>query len=81
MDVIGLDRKLHHRPAVLLTLRVDQPCEFDCNGTDQHTLAPLWTPDQMVDHEVDTVFVALIVYVGSIPYNNLYIYATGLKPV
>jgi hypothetical protein len=63
MDVIGLDRQLLDMPSVLSALGLDQGFTVDRDFSGEDGLTTLRTPDQVVDDQVDTVFVALVLHV------------------
>ncbi len=85
MDVIRLDRQFLDVPPVLGTLRLDQCPAVARDLAREDRLASLRTPDEVVDDKVDSMFVALILDVGSPPTINGIIKAVlpeinGLKP-
>ena len=71
--MIGLNRQFQNRPTLLDTFLLDEGLTILSDGTTQHGLAPLETPDQVVDDKVDTVFIALVVHVEIVEYNNVFI--------
>jgi len=82
--VIGLDSQRQDGPSTHSTLAVDQfpaACRYWLH---QHCLAALGTPDEMIDNQVDAVFVSLILHVEIIACDNREInkYSPngGLKP-
>ena len=64
--MIGLDRQFLDVPPKLVALRLDQCPAVGRDLAREDGFAPLRTPDEVVDDEVDPVFVSLIFHVDSI---------------
>jgi len=60
MDVIGLDGKLKNFPSLFLALFFKELATVGGNTVDQNRLAPLGTPDEVIDNQVNSVFISLI---------------------
>ena len=64
MDVIGLHRQFQNRPALLVALLANQRLAACANLVHQRLSAALGTPDEVVDNQMEMVFVALVVEVA-----------------
>ncbi len=62
MDMIGLNRQLDDLPSLLGTFLFNQPPTVYGNRILQHSLAALGRPDKVVEDEMDSVFVALVLH-------------------
>jgi hypothetical protein len=71
MDVVGLDGQLLNVPAMLSTFRLDQGPAVGRHLAREDRLAPLGAPDEVVDDQVDPMFVALILHVDIIRLINM----------
>lgn len=84
MDMIGLNRQRHNRPPTFSTLLFNEGTAVLRNGATQHGFPSLGTPDQMVDDQVDAVFISLIFHVDirvcKDILNNNKVLQEGLKP-
>jgi hypothetical protein len=60
MNVIGLDRKGKHEPALLLALMLNELLASFLDLTYQDRLAAFGTPDEMIHNEVYSVLISLI---------------------
>src|SRR5258707_5337492 len=70
MDMIGLDGQLHHRPVVFCCDCPDDLLQPIPYRPYQHLAAPLGTPNDVVDYQMDIVPLVLIIHSYSIPQNN-----------
>jgi hypothetical protein len=66
VDVIGLNRQLFDAPPVPGALGFDQGFTVRGHLAGEDGLTTLRTPDEVVDDEVDAVFVALIIHVDAV---------------
>jgi hypothetical protein len=66
MDVVGLDGQFQDVPTFLAALVLDPLPAVLRHVAREDGLAALGTPDEMVDDEMDSVFIALIFHVDSI---------------
>src|SRR5260221_2568363 len=85
MDMIGLDGQLHHRPVVFCCDCADDLLQPIPYRPYQHLAAPLGTPNDVVDYQMDIVPLGLIIHSYSMPQNNTLCKDTGpfisrLKP-
>ena len=69
--MIRLDRQLFDVPPKLDALRLDQCPAVGCDLAREDRLSPLRTPDEVVDDEVDPMFVSLILHVDSIQLSTI----------
>lgn len=60
VDVVGLDGEAKNLPALLSAFLPDEGVALAAHGVDEHGLAALGAPDEVVDNEVDAVLVALV---------------------
>jgi hypothetical protein len=68
MHMIGLHRQFQNRPTLLLTLQANQVFAAFANLIHQHLSPAFRTPDEVVDNQMNMVFIALVVqgtHVGS----------------
>ena len=68
--MIGLDGQLHHRPVVFCCDCADDLLQPIPYRPYQHLAAPLGTPNDVVDYQMDIVPLVLIIHSYSIPQNN-----------
>src|SRR5579883_472934 len=61
MHMIGLDGQFQDCPALLLALLANQRLTTRPDLVYQHLAPPLGAPDEMIDNQMDVVFVVLIV--------------------
>ncbi len=83
MDMIGLNRQLHNRPPTLSTFLFNEGTTVLRNGATQNGFASLGAPDQVVNDQVDAVFISLIFHVDIIVYKDILnnkVLQEGLKP-
>jgi len=60
MDMIRLNRQFQYFPFSLLTFLPDERFTICFDTATQNRLAPLWTPDQMVDYEMYSMLILLV---------------------
>src|SRR5215469_7757571 len=60
MNVIRLNSQSKNRPPFFITLLLNQNLTAVFNGPCEYGLAATWTPDQMIDNQMNSMFVALI---------------------
>jgi hypothetical protein len=60
MKMIGLHGQSKDCPSLLLAFLLNQLLATLSNIPNQHRLSPSWTPDEMIHHQVDVVFIPLI---------------------
>jgi hypothetical protein len=62
MDVIGLHGQFQNRPALLVTLLASQVIAALADHLMHRHLTPVrGAPDEVIDHQMDLVFIALVV--------------------
>jgi hypothetical protein len=54
----------------LLTLSPNEPLTRSGYVSNQDGLAPFRTPDQVVDNQMDALFISLILHIDNVPHNN-----------
>ena len=83
--MIRLDRQLFDVRPKVDPLRLDQCPAVGCDLAREDRLLPLRTPDEVIDDEVDPMFVSWILHVDSIQLSTMFAMAlpgiNGLKPV
>src|SRR5258708_7441923 len=60
VDMIGLDSERQNLPPMLRTLTCDQLPAACGHRLYQHRLAAAWAPDEVIDDEMDAVFISLV---------------------
>lgn len=66
MDMIRLDSQFQNLPSVLGTLILDQFSTVVRHVANQNRFASLGGPDQMVDHQMNSMLVSLVFHTGII---------------
>jgi hypothetical protein len=74
VDVVGLDGKLQNVPPTFGTLDPNLVLAFPTNIIHEDGLTPLGAPDEMVNYQMNTVFIALVFHAsivdGSMSIDN-----------
>ena len=73
MDMVWLNGQLKNRPPFLSAFLLNECLAILDDSSTEYGFAALRTPDEMVDNEVDTVFVSLVFHVVIIAFINHYI--------
>ena len=73
VDMVRLDRQFQDRPALLVALLANQLVAPLATLVHQHLFPALGAPDELVDHQMHVLFVALVVQVAPVvsPAENL----------
>ncbi len=72
MNVIGLNRQRKDRPPLFFALLFNDLPGTLGDLTRQHWLAAAWTPDEMIDDEMHTVLITLVLKLVCILHSLLY---------
>ena len=57
VNVIGLNSQGKDRPSILITFFLNQLFASLSNRTSENWLTASWTPDQVIDDQVNTMFI------------------------
>ena len=73
MNVIGLDSKLNNFPSLFRAFLLDKVATIGSNCAGENGFAALGRPYEMVENQMDAVFISLVLQAASLCFVDYYV--------